>query len=320
MKKFPVFETIKNSFVFIFENPGHALRMTWPYALILIIMEAMVEVFPVLDYQGINAEFIISCVFLITIISGLFYAIALPSLAWQRAYLSGIAPDNQPHPFRPTREEWRFIGGHTLASIFLPGAIYGVFICVALGLIPFFAGVEHLIDVFILLCIALPIASIMFALTALCTRFLIYLPAIAGGQPLSLKESFRITKGNALRLTITAIITVILFTLTSIALNAKPMIEDLERAYEYGYLNEKLENERERQQTAGSPVIATDELSNKGDFSDSPPTLIDFLFYIPANVILNLFSVLVAAGILAQFCKWTMENVDDVVPIHTMDE
>lgn len=309
MNKFPVFETIKNSFAFIFENPGHALKMIWPYALIFIAIGTLVEISPASEDEKIliNADFIISCILFTAIVLSGFYAIALLSLTWQRAYLNGIAPDNQPHPFRLTRDEWRFIGGHTLAYISLPVTIYGAIIPFAMALIPAFVG-AGLLTTLMILCIALPVAGLMFALTVLSARFLIYLPAIAGGRPLGLKESFRITKGNALRFTMTAIITVLFFTLAYAALNAKPMIEEGKRAYEYAYQNEKLENERERQQAAGGPVTAPDELPNKAEFADPPPTLIDFLFYIPANAILNLLSVLVLAGILAQFYKWVMGN------------
>lgn len=309
MNKFPVFKTIKDSFTFIFENRRHALKIIAPYALILIAIETLIEISPA-SYDEkiiINADFIIGCILMTALIILGLCAVALPSLAWQRAYLKGIAPDNQPHPFRLNRDEWRFIGVHTLAFIFLPGTIYGALIPFAMAIIPAFMNPDILATL-MLLCIALPIASLMFALTVVSARFLIYLPAIAGGQPLGLKESFHITKGNALRLTMTAIITVILFTLAYIALNAKPMIADSKRAYEYGYQDEKLENERERQQAAGGPVTVPDELPNKADFADPPPTLIDFLFYIPANAILNLLSVLVSAGILAQFYKWARES------------
>jgi len=303
MNQFPIIQTIKNSFTFIFEHPKHALKVTWPYALIMMVLESIVQIAPGTSEEKFT---ITSFIFIAAFVIIGFYATAIPCLAWQRAYLNGISPDNQPKPLRLTRDELRFIAAHALIYMFFPVTVY------LIAIPPIFVLMSALTDstllTTILFLIALPLMGLLLCLTALCTRFLVYLPAIASGNLLKLKEAFRLTKGGTLRLMMTGIIIVMLFSTAYAAIYLKPMIEDGKRFYEYGYQDEKLENEKQRQIAAGEPVTVPENLPNKEDFADQPPTLIDFLFYIPAGVILNLISVLIGAGILAQFYKWAMER------------
>lgn len=303
MNKFPVFGTIKNSFQFLFENWRDALKVTWPYALFLVIIISLGE-FALIDETN-NDMMLAGKIIMIIYLLSLPIAISMPSLLWQRAYLQGIRPKAQLHTLRLRSREWRFIVGHSAAYLLF------IFVISSLITLPSLASlviaedpeVSKALIFFSMIAVAF---LLLLALLIISVRLLPKLAATAADTHLTIRESFRLTKGSSLRLAATLLLTAMLFLGTHGALNSSRMREDTGNAFEYGWQDEARENARDKQIANGEPVTVPEELPNKDDFLDPPPTLIDFLFYVPANVILSMLLILVTAGILAQYYRWVM--------------
>jgi|GEM_PF-6340932 hypothetical protein len=305
MSKFPVFGTIKNSFKFIFENWRYALKVTWPYALFLVAMISLGE-FAQTDGTDDHMRLISDIVMIIYFIS-LPITISMPSLLWQRAYLRGIHSQDQLHSLNLRGRQWRFIAGHSAAYLLFILAITGVITLPALASLIITEDPEMSTGLIFLSIITAAYLLLLVPLI-ISVRTLPKLAAIAAGDQLTSRESFKLTKGTSLRLAATLLLTAILFIGADSALNGTRMTADYKRAFEYGWHDEARENAREQQIANGDPVTVPEELPDKAEFMEPPPRLIDFLFYIPVNVILSLFSVLVAGGVLAQFYKWATDN------------
>lgn len=300
MNKFPVFKTILDSFLFIFKRPALAFKVVALYTILFVALTVSGPMFPELND---DTPLTFSLFIAITLYcAAAFFLFSLVQLFWYRAHLINTesAIVLRLIPFK--RHEWRFVFANLTGLILFILALFSSFaysLYFAISLIS-----ESEPGRLIIILSMLIAASASLVLLLIVTRLLVYVPAAAIDASLTLKDSFRLSKDSALRLAMVNINTMLLYFIFPKILFLPFALDEIKEDFRKGYREEMLEHARERQQETGEPIPA--HLPHPETIHQESIT--EFIFAFTVEAILIAFYAMVAAGNIAQFYKWAIEN------------
>jgi len=203
--KLPVFRTALMAWDSVFRNLGLMARLYWPWMAIVVVTllawgmgvavnSGFAEPSPVL--VG-GAGWVPLIVLLVA------FVIAVPAVfvGWHRGIQTGERPAR---PILIDSAVWAYIGYSVLIGItlVLTVVLFGSVAAAVVGISTGLGDGPMSLERFAALAPFLPLAIVPYYL--LLSRFSLVLPAVAVGQPMSLSDSFRKTRGNTWRLTLGA--------------------------------------------------------------------------------------------------------------------
>ncbi|MBS0243898.1 MAG: hypothetical protein JSS20_17125 [Proteobacteria bacterium] len=201
--KLPVFSTLLTSWASVPRNLGLAFRLYWPWVAVFAVSGAAwgVGIVANAGFGGTPSQTLIGGAGSLPVIVMLIAAmLAAPTIfsGWQRGIANGERPNQ---PIQIDGRTWAYIGYSVLIALVLGLviALCGLVAAIIAGLVTGLGSSPMSLEKFAALRPFLPIAFIPYYLVL--SRFTLVLPAIAEGRTMSLADSFRLTRGNTLRLT-----------------------------------------------------------------------------------------------------------------------
>lgn len=205
MPKLPIATTLLSAWGSVGRNAGTAVRLYAPW-LGLTVLIVLAWIAGVIANSGFSqpSSSVIGGAGLVPgvlLFIGIFVAIPAIFVAWQRSVHTGERPAQS---VQIDSAVWAYIGYSLLIAIALM-LVVGLFALLATVVAGITTGLGEgpmSIERLVALAPFMPLTIIPYYL--LLSRFSLVLPAIAAGQPMSLSESFALTRGNTWRLTIGA--------------------------------------------------------------------------------------------------------------------
>jgi hypothetical protein len=203
--KVPVFRTILNAWGSVLPNIGLIARLYWPW-LAIIIVTIVAWGAGILVNSGFSTPspvLVGGAAWVPVLVAIIAVALAIPAVfvGWHRGIHYGERPSQ---PIRLDGPVWAYIGYSILIGLALALSV-GLVVLVATVIAGITTGLGDgpmSLERLAALRPFLPLAIVPYYL--LLSRFSLVLPAVAVGQSMSLSDSFRLTRGNTLRLTVGA--------------------------------------------------------------------------------------------------------------------
>lgn len=315
MTKLPIIRTVQNSFSFVFNNFDHAVKMLLPIIPFMIAADFLITFGAGGGEENPNVALVIVSAVLYLALYTVTYAAVL--ITWHRAYLNGPSEDNRVDVMNMKRAEWEFTGKTILFSllcvlVILLAAIVGG---AAGGLVGALLGFALGPDMMKLIASVFAVIGLIMGVgvgMVLSLRYSLYFPAKATGNYLSFRESFRLSKGLGVRL---AVMHAIPGLLTGICAGIyATIIVFIFHRDEIGKTLDAATNPERTQEMPNGDIVYTAEdgttsvLGEGMEPTFSPEGLLEFIFTIPATVLIPLLCALVVANNLSQTYKWVVEN------------
>ncbi len=205
MPKLPIATTLLSAWGSVGRNAGTAVRLYAPWLglTVLIVLAWMAGIVANSGFSEPSPSVVggAGLVPVILLIVGTVVAIPAVFVAWQRTVHTGERPTQA---MQVDSAVWAYIGYSLLIAIALM-LVVGLFALLATVVAGITTGLGEgpmSIERLVALAPFMPLTIIPYYL--LLSRFSLVLPAIAAGQPMSLSESFALTRGNTWRLTVGA--------------------------------------------------------------------------------------------------------------------